>query len=155
VVDRLVVYEFKTGAAYKVLATSAYNKDSTSDAGSCCYLPTVMAELAAKTSADADASLEVNKLLNKWTCPAKFSNAWLTTKKLNESVVITATPWWCSDGSYNMVANADYGTVGATATSYGARVETFATSYTPVIAVTDDRRFELFAASCRQQYDIC
>jgi len=149
-------YEIKAGSPYLASsAASQYNKDGTADAGACCYLPTVMAELAVTASTNADATLEVGKLLNKWTCPAKFSNSWLSTKKLDGSVVITATPWWCSDGSYNMVASADYGTASATVSSYGATVGSFAANYKPVIDVTDDRRFELFAASCRQKVDIC
>lgn len=90
-------------------------------------------------------------LLNKWTCPAKFQNAWVDDAVTDKAIVETTTPWWCSDGTYNMVANADYGTLGSNSGSYGATKGSYATTpYAPVIVLTVDRRVELFYASCRQ-----
>jgi len=114
-----------------------------------------MAALTGVTYNSTGVTIKVNKLLNRWQCPAKFDTDWEDAAVPNATGIVTTTPWWCSDGSYNMIASADYGTASATPNSYGATTSLYGSSYTPVIDKNDDRRVELFAASCRQKIDIC
>ena len=94
------------------------------DQGACCYSSDVMETFAAIANNKADGASELKTdLLNKWTCPAKYTSPWKAAGKANtwnnpaNTYKVAATPWWCSDGSYNMVKdNALYKfTTGATA----------------------------------------
>jgi hypothetical protein len=69
--------------------------------------------------------------------------------------VITSTSWWCSDGSYNLVATGS--TDGATASTFKALKNDFvaAADTTNLIIADIDRRSELFYAACRQKQTIC
>lgn len=85
------------------------------DQGACCYSSDVMEAFAAIANNKADGATELKTdLLNKWTCPAKYTSSWKAAGKANtwnnpaNTYKVAATPWWCSDGSYNMVANSTY-----------------------------------------------
>jgi hypothetical protein len=92
------------------------------DMGSCCYTNAVIEPIivaisgvGAGKSDSVDGKLE---LLNKWTCPAKFTNEWFTaaSKKVDD-LVFSTTSWWCSDGSFNMVGGADTANPAASGTA--------------------------------------
>jgi hypothetical protein len=104
------------------------------------------------------------KILNKWTCPAKYTWDNSAAKKENAyaSVVISTKNWWCSDGSYNLTDDDLYATKGATATSNsatwvpnGANTALLDKSFLTSADDTDDRRDELFLQACRQKRTIC
>jgi hypothetical protein len=95
-------------------------------------------------------------------CPAKFTNDWTatgSTKKIDPDLGMATTNWWCSDGSYNLKADALYGTAGATASGLKAVIADFAAASgnaaTSEIVPGDDKRLELFMAACRQKKINC
>merc|ERR1719331_1800976 len=60
------------------------------------------------------------RLINKWTCPAKYTYGGAKLKgNQYATLTISTKNWWCSDGSYNLAITADdtYATKGITATS--------------------------------------
>jgi hypothetical protein len=71
-------------------------------------------------------------VLNKWSCPAKYGGDFLAAGTITAAVAavatnfITATNWWCSDGTFNLTTSAVTGTTAATAISFGAVITTFA-----------------------------
>lgn len=71
-------------------------------------------------------------MLNKWTCPAKYGGPHATAGTITAAATpasnfITATNWWCSDGTFNLTTSAVTGTTAATAISFGADIATFNT----------------------------
>jgi hypothetical protein len=133
------------------------------DQGSCCYSMAAIILVADGDKTDAGADLNT-KILNKWTCPAKYTWDNSAVKKENAyaDVVISTKNWWCSDGSYNLTADDAYATKGATATSNSATWVPNAGAK-PLLDKalltsaddTDDRRDELFLQACRQKRSIC
>lgn len=65
--------------------------------------------------------------------------------------LVTTTPWWCSDGTYNMVADGAYGTLGAAVSSW----KDAGVTENKIITNQSDRRFDLMVAQCRQKRDLC
>jgi hypothetical protein len=63
--------------------------------------------------------------MNKWVCPAKFSNTGDTTLAANSNIeTYTATPWWCSDGTFNILPKTTHGLSANTAAhSFGLNGE--------------------------------
>ena len=69
-------------------------------------------------------------MLNKWTCPAKFAAGYAAAGTIiaanTATNFITATNWWCSDGTFNLTTAAGTGTTGAIALSFKADITIFA-----------------------------
>jgi hypothetical protein len=89
------------------------------DQGFCCYKMTDIEGVADVLNDNATASTLNVRLVNKWTCPAKYTYGG-AKKKGSEyaSVTISVKNWWCSDGSYNLAVTDDtYATAGISATS--------------------------------------
>jgi hypothetical protein len=136
------------------------------DQGFCCYKMSEIETIAdvLNDAAGAD-SLNV-RLINKWTCPAKYTYGG-AKKKGSEyaQVTISTNNWWCSDGSYNLAITADdtYATAGITATSNQKTWNTTTNNSKKLLDKTklnyaaDNRirRDELFLQACRQKRLVC
>jgi hypothetical protein len=71
-----------------------------------------MATLVVLTTGANQNADHPSSTLNKYTCPAKFSNDWKVssdTTKTKDLTFMKTTNWWCSDGSYNASATASTG----------------------------------------------
>ena len=69
-------------------------------------------------------------VLNKFTCPAKYGATYGAAGTISAADTagnfITATNWWCSDGTFNLTTSATTGTTTTTALSFGADITSFA-----------------------------
>jgi hypothetical protein len=115
-------------AAIDVAATA-----NTGDLGSCCY---TSANATILYGYAANATTGDTTIFNKFTCPARFTNTWITG---TGTFGFSAADWWCSDGTFNHAP---------TTTSLGAASD-FASTAPLVNLPTLDRRFELLFAACR------
>ena len=115
-------------AAIDVAATA-----NTGDLGSCCY---TSANANILYGYAANATTGDTTIFNKFTCPARFTNTWITG---TGTFGFRAADWWCSDGTFNHAS---------TTTSLGAASD-FTSTTNLVNTPTLDRRFELLFAACR------
>ena len=156
-------YEYKAGLDYPGAAevTGAFHPE-TNDQGTCCYAASTMSAVY-----DQSALTGQRNLLNKWTCPSKFSSGWAAGGSADDTVAklaLKASSWWCSDGSYVLEASTAQGTAGSTSSSFAGdkanwpvdNTASAADNYRQLLQQPDyDRRFDLFLAACRQRVDIC
>ena len=117
------------GAAAIDVASTA----NTGDLGSCCY---TSANANILYGYAANATTGDTTIFNKFTCPARFTNTWITG---TGTFGFRVGDWWCSDGTFNHTP---------TTTSLGAASD-FSSTVPLVNTPTLDRRFELLFAACR------